>query len=237
MNPNGSNSIRKFHLLLFLGIGVLLIGTSLNFVYPTEMGRMPIGFYQPILAFEFIESSEEVMLLFGQEEEQREKWIDEMELGHYVDYVFLIFYSLFICSWAWYYKRTYSHNILYFVMGLAVIAGFSDIIENTQLSIIANNLDIRSIQHHIDVLQLFTWIKWASLTMALLALAPYVVKEKWIGSLYALTSVLTLVLAVIAFNQRSMITSLFILGLFIQFLILIVLAVRMNIRSIAKKRS
>lgn len=227
---------RKWKLLIvLLGLGMLVLAGMVRSAYPAEIAWMPEGFSSPVLAFEFIQTNEEVLKLFGSDIQKRDESVAAMNHGHKVDIFFLLFYSLFIITLAGYYLRRTGAKWLYIVIFLSVIAGICDVLENVQLAEIDNNLESKEFGESLRYLFLFTWLKWGSLALALSGMALYNIKKSWFGKIFAVISFSTVILGVIAFLNRSIMTTYFTQGISVQFLCLFILAVMMV--AVSKQKS
>ncbi len=211
--------------ILFLGIGVVVFSVVLRFIFPSEAAWMPEGFSSPILAFEFLQSDSEVIQFFGAKSPERDEWVSGMYWGHQADYFYLLVYSSFIAGWALSIVRQTKNKLFYAVIILSYVAAFGDVMENRALVDISSNLDVGQFGQELRHLHVFTWIKWGCLSLALLGLSPYMIKERWLGKILTFVGIITVILGVLAFLNRSLITSYFALGISLQFLLLIVLAV------------
>jgi hypothetical protein len=215
---------RSILLIAFiLGIITLLLGITLAMTYPYKMAQMPDGFFSPITAFEFIQTDTEVLQLFGEPGTSQNEWITAINTGNTIDYIFIIFYCSFMASLTWYFIKKTAHKWLYVFLLTIVIIALSDVIENIQLSKITNNLNLTTFKEPLGYLFTFTWLKWGSLALLLSGLALYTVKTGWLGKIFTVTSFTTLILGVSAFFNRSVITSYFTLGIFIEFLLLTII--------------
>ena len=216
---------RKIELLLFiLGIGVAVLSIILGVIFPTEVAWMPRGFTTPIIAFEFLQTNQEVIQFFGADSPERTEWIEKMELGHQVDSLYLVVYGLFLAVWGWYAVKTTSNKLCYVVLLLAGLASVSDALENAQLVAICAKIETGVFTEELDRLYLFTWLKWGSLTFALVSLMPYLYKHSRLGRVISTIGVMTVIACLFAFLGRSY-TTIFTLGITLQFLLLIVLSI------------
>lgn len=223
---------QKLNLLtLLLGGGIVIISLVLQFIFPSEIAWMPEGFSSPIIAFEFLLTSEEVLRFFGPPGEARDSWVEAMVSGHKVDGLYLVVYGFFIVVWGWRAQRSSGHRFFFGVMALAVLASVSDLFENRQLVQMATSLEAGVFDQPLKKLFLFTWLKWGSLTLALGGLSLYFWKNGWLGKAYAVISAITLILGIMAFFNRSILTTYFTLGITLLFLFLIVYAVISMVRS------
>ncbi len=217
-------------LILLLGIGIIILNFALVATFPAEAAWMPDGFTVPILAYEFLQTSEEVQRFFGEPGPEQDQWIAGMRLGHQLDYIYLLFYASFLAAWGWYCGQFATKKIAYVVITLAVIAAAADVLENIQLVEITYKLAGQNMDPELRLLFLFTWLKWGSLALALAALSPYFLERSWLGKTLVGISFITLILGSIAFFDRSVVTSYFTTGIALQFLLLFIFAI-LNLRK------
>ncbi len=212
-------------LILILGLGIIVLSLVLRSIFPSTVAWMPEGFSTPIIAYEFLLSSEEVLKFFGPAGPLRDSWVESMVTGHKVDTVYLLVYGLFLVSWGWLALKKSGRNFYFAIILLAVMASVCDWFENKQLVQMATALETQDFDKPLKLLLLFTWLKWGSLALALGGLSAYLWAKGWLGKIYSLVSVLTIVLGFMAFLNRSIINTYFTLGITVLFLLLIVLAV------------
>ena len=208
-------------LLLFLTIGIVTISLMmLLWLFPSEVGTLPDGFSSPVVALEFAETPEEVRKMFEADNEVRTKWLLDMRRGHLADSFYLMFYSLFLGLWGWIAARRTGKKWFYAIPLLALAAGASDAAENLQMVALTYLVDQGDMLMELRYLYLFTWLKWGSLAIGLGALSLYLFPQHLLGKVYSLVSAATLILALLAFVERSGANSLMALAITIQFLLL-----------------
>ena len=210
-------------LLAALGLAVFIVSIVLQFLFPTEAAWMPDGISSPIVAFEFLQTSEEVKAFFGPSSSERTKWLNEMIIGHQVDYLYLVLYGLFLAAWGRLAVEETAKKGFYLIVVLAVVASFSDMIENWQLVTIVEQIEQSDFSKELRLLYIFTWLKWGSLALALAGVAVYLFPKEWLGKIFSLVSALTLIWGVFAFIDRTAVM-VFSLGIVLQFVLLIVLS-------------
>jgi len=216
---------RTKKILVVLGLAVMVFSIVLKFVFPNEASQMPDGFNVPIIAYEFLQTDQEVKAFFGPEGEFRDKLVAAMNLGHALDYFFLVLYSGFLAVWGTFCVRQTSNKLFYLATFLALVAAFGDVFENMQLVKIANSLKKSVFATELKNLFLFTWIKWGAIALAFPIIGSCTFKFGWLGKTITFLSYLTLILGIVAFVDRSMVTVLFTKGISILFLLLIVLSI------------
>lgn len=208
-------------LLILLTVGIVAISLlMLLWLFPSEVAWLPDGFTSPVVALEFAETPEEVRKIFGSDTEDRTKWLKDMRRGHLADSFYLMCYSLFLGLWGWIAARRSGKLWFYIIPLLALIAGASDAAENLQMVSLTHLLDQGNMSLELRYLYVFTWLKWGSLALGLSALSLYLFPQHVLGKVYCLASVVTLILTLLAFVERSAANSLMALSITAQFVLL-----------------
>lgn len=211
--------------MVILGLAVILFSIVLMFIFPTEVSQMPDGFDVPIIAYEFLETDQEVKAFFGPGEKVKFELVSTMNLGHRLDYLFLVFYGGFLAVWGVFCVRLTSNKIFYLVTFLAVIAALGDVFENIQLVKIANTLKKGVFTAELQNLFLYTRLKWGALSLAFPIIGICIFKFGWFGKCIAFLGFLTLVLGLVGLADRSQLTTIFTKGISLLFLLLFVLSI------------
>ncbi|MFK7935946.1 MAG: hypothetical protein AB8G22_20705 [Saprospiraceae bacterium] len=213
------------YLLPLLALATLLTSLFLSSLFPAEMAQMPEGFQVPIIAYEFLQTETEVQQLFGAASPERQEWIEGMYLGHQWDTLYLMIYGAFLAAWGYYAAQQTKNNSFYAICVLALTASLGDVFENQQLVAILPKIDAGGFTAELDQLFIFTWIKWGALALALNALAFFTTRHFKLGKLHLVIGGVTLLLGIMAFFQRSVLTSYFTFGITLQFLLLMIMSV------------
>ncbi|MBF0237939.1 MAG: hypothetical protein HQM12_09560 [SAR324 cluster bacterium] len=208
----------------YIGLGLILMSLLIAATFPRKMNAMPDGFFTPIIAFEFIETQEEVRQFFGpMDSAETLKRIEAMNRGNRFDYFYIVLYGPFLIS----ILRTLSIQekspVYLQLMILPLLAMTGDFLENRQLFAITSGLvALEPIDQHLATLHWTTWMKWGSLTIFFAALIPYFRHQNRFGKIYVLLASSALVLGLVALIQRSVVNEIFallIIGLFVLLLI------------------
>lgn len=212
------------YLLPFLAL--LTLGSSLfiSSLFPAEAAWMPEGFQVPIIAYEFLQTEAEVQQFFGAPSTEREAWIAAMYKGHQWDYLYLVIYGVFLAAWGYFAVLQTKNQSFYAICILAVLASLSDVFENFQLVAILSKIDTGGMTSELDKLFLFTWLKWGALALALNGLAFFTTRYFKLGKVHLVIGGVTLLLGIVAFFQRSAVTSWFTFGVTLQFLLLMIMS-------------
>jgi hypothetical protein len=67
----------------YLGLAVIMMSVLLLFIFPSKAPSLPEGFFTPIIAFEFVQTSTEVIEMFGSDNiTMRNEMTRAMDLGN-----------------------------------------------------------------------------------------------------------------------------------------------------------
>ena len=189
------------------GIITIVMGVVLAGAFPVSSPEMPEGFFTPIIAFEFIETATETKkLLAWDDASQRTELIEAMRLGMKLDYVFMSAYTLFLGLFSWVCYKISKQRRYVFGVAIAPIVWAADGIENLQLlNIMSNLLAGEPISSELELLNIFTWIKWGGIALIFSLLAPYLWKGGLLSKGTSLMATLSVLFAIIAFVDRSFI--------------------------------
>lgn len=214
---------RPFKKLGYLGLMVIVMSVILVIVFPSKAPKMPDGFFTPIIAFEFIQTKAEVFQLFvSTDGSVHQSMIDAMNLGNQVDYIYMLLYTSFLLLFCVTCARLSEKKFYYIgtVISLVVLAG--DAMENVQLLGITSGIESGDFDAQLNLLYLFTWIKWGGIAAIFLVLVPWFAKGGLFSKTIGMTGGVTIALGVLAFLNRSMITEIFSLAVGLMFLFMII---------------
>jgi len=213
---------RPFILAGIIGICVIITSIVLLMIFPGRAHRLPPGFFTPIIAFEFIQTPQEVLDLFGPvESEQHQELVKAMDLGNRIDFLYLVFYNAFLFVFCWKVSMITGRKVylLGSLMACVILAG--DFLENIQLLKITSRLDSGSFTPQLALLRIFTWQKWGGMVVAFLILLPYFLKGGILSRVIAACSVAAAVLSVLALTYRGIAHELFSLSVVVVFVLMI----------------
>jgi hypothetical protein len=207
----------------YLGLAVIAMSVALLFVFPSKAPSLPEGFMTPIIAFEFIQSPDEVFQMFGGNDlAARTTMKDAMDLGNRLDYVYMILYSMFLLLFSVTCKKI-TRNPYYFAgAGIALVVLAGDAMENIQLLGITANLSAGDITPYLEPLYLFTWIKWGGIAMIFLVLFPWFLRGGLYSKIIGATGIISFILGFAAFLNRSVINEIFALSVAVMFILMII---------------
>ncbi len=183
-------------------VGLLVIATSLVLlvILPSKGPSMAQGFVTPVIAFEFAQSTQDILGIFGETDSpERQARVRAMDLGNQLDYLYMVLYAGFLALFSLKCTSLTGKRIFQIPAGLAMVALVADALENIQLFGITARLETLDFAPQLLALHWMTWAKWGSLALAFALLAPYFFK----GEKYALTigacGLVCLGLAILAF--------------------------------------
>jgi hypothetical protein len=214
---------RPFLTAGFIGIAVIVMSIVLMSVFPSRSPSMPKGFFTPIIAFEFIESSEEVHQLFGEENSpERRDMVRAMDRGNRLDFIYMLMYSSFLFFFSIQCSRESGVKIFYLGAALSVIVLAGDFMENLQLLSITSKFQEGFFDGELMALKIFTWQKWGGIATIFLILIPYFMRGRLFAKTIALWGIGVFFIGVLAYSERSVLNEIFSLSVAVMFLLMIV---------------
>jgi hypothetical protein len=220
---------RLFLLSGILGVGAVVIPLIFSLIGPRQVGPMPDGFFTPVLAFEFAESTAELTSLFAPEGAAA-----AMDRVNRWDFLYMTFYGLFLFTFALAAARQTGRRYFYVPAALALLIPLADAMENVQLLAITRVLGEADVAPVLDRLlplltrlRWFTWLKWGGLAVYFLLIWPYFRGQSGLlGRVIGIVAQLPAVLAVLSYFNRGLLSELFALAVGLMFLLLTVYAWR-----------
>ncbi len=173
----------------------------------------------PMIEFEFVNNQQDVEAIFGGFNNYDENIISALLEFNDYDIIFMIVYSVFLILLFLSFYKNKANKVFVVAIVLAVIAGVFDFMENTQLNqIMFNTLIGENYIQNIDLLKIYTWIKWFALAGAFaISYFGFSPKSKYI-KLAALVLFVPLILSVIAFVTKNIaIEQFFVLTIMLSF--------------------
>ena len=223
---------RPYSKIGLLAIPILFFTIFMGTYFPKVAQE---GFKSFILAFEFAQTPAETNSLFMNLSDETIKNINS---GIYIDYGFMVVYSLFLVLF--FIKSAQISNAKWLLGGipLTVVIFFGDFFENIFLlkitHIYSSGLNKTMLESILQDLHIITWIKWEGLAIAFLMISIYLFKGKWLSKIGAIICIFPFVLSFIALNNSPFILSIFTLSITVGFGVLIFYSFLFHI-SIDKK--
>jgi hypothetical protein len=213
---------KPFRTVGFIGLVVVLVSLVLTGIFPKEALVMPEGFKTPILAFEFVKTNQEIINLFGTEDEVRADLVQAFDLGNWVDFVYMVLYSAFLFRFAATAVTQSRRKLFYVGSLLAGVILLGDLLENIQLLQITAVIDSGNFNQQLALLPIFTWVKWGGLALYFLLLSPYFfLAEATFPRLIGIAAILTFALGGSAFLSRSALNEYYALSVALMFVLII----------------
>lgn len=211
--------IRPFAKIGLIAIPMLIFTILMNKYSPQTS---PAGYKSFILAFEFAQTPEQTNTLFANMPDETFKIMDT---GIYIDFGFMIVYSLFFALFL--YKSAGIAKMKWLLAGipLSIVIFFGDFFENIFLLKISNiyhsGLNMTSVASLLWKLHLITWLKWGGLSIAFLMVSVYLFRGKWLSKIAAPVCLSPLILGLFALNNSPAFVSIFTQSVFASFAVLI----------------
>jgi hypothetical protein len=214
---------RPFFRSGIIGLLVIVMSVVLMTVFPNKAPSMMEGFFTPIIAFEFVQTPQEVFQLFGSTDSvDRQKLIAEMDLGNRLDYIYMCLYALFLLLFSLNVVKVTGKKGYYAGPVLALVVLARDDLQNVQLLGITSKLASQDFENELCRLHYFTWLKWGGIAAIFLVLFPYFIRGRAYSKIIAIMAVVSLVLAVLSFIHRSVLNEIFAFSVAMMFILMII---------------
>jgi len=194
---------RPFFKSGLIGIGVIIVSLVLMGINPQEVPQMPDGLTTPVLAFEFAQTEQEIVDLFGADPAVKAELVRAFDLGSWVDFGYMLLYAGFLLAFAVQVARVNGRSLFYIAAAVAIIIFLADMLENMQLLGITAALETGHFDRQLTLLPIFTWIKWGGLAIYFLLMTPYFFTKTLFARIIGILAVVTFALGGLAFLHRS----------------------------------
>jgi hypothetical protein len=225
---------RPFLVSGILGLGAIAMTLLLTVVGPRLVSPLPDGFITPVLAFEFAETGDEIHQLFapiGRPEGDTVR--RDMDLVNRLDFIYMALYAGLMFTFAMTVARLTEHRFYYLAAAVAVGVLAADILENSQLLSITGHLAEGDFGDQLARLRLFTWLKWGGLALYFFMLIPYFSRTGGWSRAGAFLGAIPLILGVLAYIDRGLLSELFALSVGLMFIFLTIYSLRRAPQPIA----
>ncbi len=214
---------RPFFYIGLIGILVIANVYWLDKTFPSSAPYMLRGFSKPAIFYEFIQSPVEVEAFFGLDDYDfdSEKFIEKINQGQKLDFIFAIVYSAFFFL---FFKKlvNVSHKKWYKIgMFLAIAAFLGDVIANVQLLQIVDKITTGGYDSNLSVLLVATWFKWLSLAVGFCLFGLWLLQLSGVLKYMGYVAWLPLILSFFALMHRGVYTELFTRSINIMFFVAI----------------
>lgn len=220
-----------FKIARFIGIALLACAVVLLVVNPQPENNLPAGFYTPIIAFEFIQTKQEILNFF--KVQNPDAYEQKMLLGNYIDYLFMFLYSGLLFCIALGIKKITNAKTMYIAMFFCVLMLVCDALENYQIYqlVVMRNINFDQInpitsfdlyEIHLTLLNFFTWLKWSSIASTFLLFSPFFFTGKTFHKIIGTFCVVCFGLCIAAFLQHGILNEIFSTSVVVVFLLLVI---------------
>jgi len=215
----------------YSGIILILFSSALIIVNPVKAGKLLPGFFNPVVAFEFVKTESEVYDIFGHDAPgTKSELVSRMETGTYVDFFYMISYTVFLLLFAGVCRRITDTNWYIFSLFIALCVLRADFGENIQLLEIMIKLPAGDFGYELGQLNIYTWGKWGGLSAYFLSLIPFLRKSGSFGRIISVTTLLSAVTGSSAFLYRSFLNEIYVLSIALIFVMLIIFSFTFKIK-------
>ncbi len=181
--PISLSTNRPFLLVAFVALPLLVCMLTMGQYFPKEPAPSGINH---IIAFEFVTDVPALKELLSIGDEA---WLDRLDLGNRIDFIFMLCYTLLLGGWMIIAARTFQKRWLLIGLGLSLLALIGDLLENLELLALTDlyRLDAtdQDFVSHLKRLSIFTWTKWLSLAVSFAMAAWAILSDRgalrWLG--------------------------------------------------------
>lgn len=209
-----------FRTARILGVLLLICSLVLLLVNPKPANNLPKDFYTPIIAFEFIQTPQEVATFFDIPDV--DSYIETMLLGNWIDYGFMALYSALLFCIALGIKKISGAQTMILAFACCATMLVCDALENYQIYLIITRYKNQAISENLALLNIFTWLKWSSIASAFLLFSPFFLKGKLFHKIIGCLCISCFGLGIAAFLHHGLINELFAGNVVLVFLLLVV---------------
>ena len=150
-----------------------VFGLILMPIFPATGAGYASGYGEPVFAFEFARSVSDLLAVFGGAlDPERPARIADMVRGTYWDFGFLLIYGGFIFTFFLAAFKSTGAKIWLVFAGLGIVAGFGDLIENTILLGLLDDIDAAK---NLSLLPFPVYAKFLSILVCGLGLGAYLI--------------------------------------------------------------
>src|SRR5436309_9097647 len=180
-----SSERRACMIIRVAGTAALLLTVAFLVILPAKPVHENIaGFTNPMLSFELASQPEHVFGVLGRPGDPgRDDAVRRIDLGNYIDFLFMIAYPTLFAGIALLLEShgSITRTTRRTMVALAVVMAVGDALENSQLLVLSGATDPATMVPYLARLQVFTRIKWYAIFIAcaLLAAGAWREREWW----------------------------------------------------------
>lgn len=208
---------------IILGIIMIFISILITYYNTVITGPLPAGFITPIIALEFMNNTHDLINFFQIITVDSLK--ASLNIGNQIDFVYMFSYGIFalMCGRLMYIETKIKALWLSFPLVALIIT--ADAFENLNIAEILAMKEYQNAGLILDQLQLFTWLKWGSLSALMLLYSVYFLQGNWWKILIGIVLASSFILYGVAFYLRGMYCEIFSLSIMLGFLGLLSFAI------------
>lgn len=208
---------------IILGIIMIFISILITYYNTVITGPLPAGFITPIIALEFMNNTHDLINFFQIITVDSLK--ASLNIGNQIDFVYMFSYGIFalMCGRLMYIETKIKALWLSFPLVALIIT--ADAFENLNIAEILAMKEYQNAELILDQLQLFTWLKWGSLSALMLLYSVYFLQGNWWKILIGIVLASSFILYGVAFYLRGMYCEIFSLSIMLGFLGLLSFAI------------
>lgn len=209
-----------FKIARTIGVLLAIVAIVLSVRGTKNENNLPNGFVTPIVALEFIQTTQEVQHFFEVKDVQ--KYESDLLFGNNVDYIFMTVYSCLLFCIALGIKQITHSKSMYAVMFFCVVMLLCDALENHQIAQIILYYRTASIDTFLSKLTVFTWLKWSAIAASFLLFAPFFLKGYWFHKMIGILGISSFILCIAAFFKHGILNEIFAGNIVLVFLLLVI---------------
>lgn len=164
--------------VLDLGLGLVLLALagSVMGAFPETGHDVLPGYGGPVFAFEMAKTQADLIAVFGPVDDPlRAARIAQMDIGNLWDFPFMLSYSLFMAMFCFAIWKDTKQRIWLAFIGLALLSGFADAIENLILLGVTRNMHTAP---NLTWLGIPVWTKFLAIMACNCASSVYIALQK-----------------------------------------------------------
>ena len=213
-----------YKITAYMGIIVILMSFCLFSIFPSRPANLDKkGMFTPIIIFEFAQTFEDINMLFGTEDSlERRNFIRSMDLGNWLDFIYMIMYSCFLACFCYACIENTGLKLFKICLAITPIIFLGDLFENIQLLGITQKISTKDFASELIYLQVFTWIKWGGLCIFSLLLSLYFIKGSLFSKIIGINGITCFILGICSFFYPSVINEIFTISIAFLFMLLII---------------
>ena len=201
---------------IVLGVIMIILSVLLLYINTVVTGPLAEGFITPIIALEFLNNTSDLSNFFDIITVDSLK--SSLYLGNRIDFAYMFSYGIFalMCGRLMYIETKVKALWLSFPLVALIIT--ADAFENLNIAELLAMNEYQNAGLILDQLQLFTWLKWGSLSALMLLYSVYFLQGNWWKILIGIVLSSPFILYGVAFYFRGLYCEIFSLTIMLSFL-------------------